>query len=119
MNSYEEAALDADEMLAEFGQKVTIKRIISGDYDPATSSAPTTTTLQAGTAVVLDFGIKDVDGTLIKTGDKRMLLSAVGISPPQVDDIVTFGTSTCQIKNSNAFDPAGTVVFYDVHLRGV
>ncbi|MFZ6773032.1 hypothetical protein ACO0LB_10000 [Undibacterium sp. SXout7W] len=119
MNFYEEAASDADELLAEFGQRVTIKRITSGDYDPATSAASIATTLQMGTAVILDFGIKDIDGTLIKTGDKRMLLSAIGITPPQVDDIVMFGASTCQIKNTNPLDPAGIIVFYDVHLRGV
>lgn len=119
MNIYEESALDAHEMLSEFGQKVTIKRITAGAYDPATGAAAQTTIMQMGTAVVLDYGIKDIDGTLIKTGDKRLLLSAVGITAPQVDDIVTFGTSTCQIKNSNALDPAGITVFYDVHLRGV
>lgn len=119
MSFYPDMAVTADALIREFGQTVTIKRIATGAYDPATGSATTNATTQTGFATVMDFGIKDIDGTLIKTGDKRMLLSALGIVAPQVDDVVSFGSSSCVIKNVNAQDPAGIAVYYDIQMRGM
>lgn len=119
---YLSTAAEVDEVLAESGQPITVtKKAQGGAYNPATGKVtggtPMTYTCNG---MVYDFGIKDIDGTLIKVGDKKIMMSAVGVTvAPEVDDLIAFGTSKCVIKRVNALDPAGIVVYYDIQARGV
>jgi hypothetical protein len=128
MGFYEDSASVANKLLKEKGQAITITRNTAGDYDPSTGTAAITTTTQNGWGAVFEYGtqqagIYNAAGSLIKMGDKRLLLSPTNstgseITEPAMGDMVTLSDGTvftvAQVKKLN---PAGTVVLYDINLR--
>ena len=114
----------ADSAMSQYGQLVTLIHKTVGAYDPATGTAVTTSTSEIGRGVVFDYsrtkdGLSQADGTLIFQGDKKLLLSPVGITAPRLDDIVLANGITFVIKNIKSMNPAGTVVMYECQLGGV
>jgi hypothetical protein len=107
----------AKELLTEFGQSVTITKQTAGSYDPATGAATVTTSTQTATGALFDYKTHQIDNTLILMGDRRLILSAVGITAPQIDDTVTANGKTYTIKAISETNPAGTVVIYTCNVR--
>lgn len=119
MGFYDEMAATALSLLGEFGQAVTITRTTSGGYDPAAGgiTAPTTAS-QSGSAVVREYARQHVDGTLIQAGDKRVILSASGLSfAPAPGDSVTAGGDVLQVVSVIERNPAGTPLVYELQGR--
>lgn len=117
MTMYSDLASVANELLAEFGQSVTIRHRTSGAYDPATGSATVTTTDEAGNAAVFDYDTKHIDGTMIVRGDKYALLSPVGITAPDTDDRLIVGGVEYSVVSVKTEAPAGTAVLHTVQIR--
>lgn len=116
--NYASKATLADNKLDYFGQSVLITNKVKGVYDPATGTVPQTITTQNGIAAIFDRGSKEIDGTIIEKGDKKMLLSAVDITKPQINDTVLVGSVSYTIKEPLIeINPAGTVVMYKLNLR--
>jgi hypothetical protein len=118
MSFYQDMQSTAAELLTEFGQAVTLSRQTAGAYNPATGAAAVTVTTQTGTGAIFDYGSRDIDGTLIKQGDKKLLLAALGITAPQVDDTVTVNGVVYTIVLIKALNPAATAVMYICTIRG-
>ena len=114
---YTEIAATAHEILAEFGQSVTITHYGESVYDSDTGKATRSETTEAGTAVELEYESRDIDGALILRGDKRLLLSAVGIAAPVAGDSVTIGGSVYAVMNVKPLSPGGVAVLYEVQAR--
>lgn len=119
---YQDDADTAAELLEEFGQSVTLTSKTSGAYSPSTGAAAVTTSTQTVSAVVLDYGSRDIDGTLIRAGDKRLLMApkttdGEDLTAPVVDDTVAVGSTTYTIKGIKELSPAGTVVLFDCNIR--
>ncbi len=124
---YIESQADANELIAEFGQTGAIPRTVTtpppNDWTPGTE----TTTYHAVTLAVLPIDEKRIDGTLILSGDKQVLISAQGLSIDIVaGDIVMFNGSFSgdvytgeewTIKDPGRLDPAGVTVVYDAVAR--
>ena len=68
---------EAADMIADFGQAVTLTRRASGTYDPATGSAAITTSTQSGKGVILPLSAFRKSGDSIIEGDQQFLLSAL------------------------------------------
>jgi hypothetical protein len=124
MDFYSRMQQTANKMLKGKGQAIVITRQVSGAYDPATGTATVTTTVQNGYGAIFDYSDKNVDGVLILSGDKQLLLSAVNstgtaLTAPEVNDTVTAGGVVRTITRIKALSPAGTTVLFDVNLRGV
>lgn len=117
MTMYTELATVADELLAEFGQSVTIRHRTSGAYDPATGAVAVTTTDEAGYGAVFDYDTKHIDGTMIVRGDKYALLSPIGITAPDTDDRLIIGGVEYGIVSIKTEAPAGTAVLHTVQIR--
>ena len=118
MNFYERMAATTNKILQSKGQEVTIAKQTVGDYSVATSSASVTETTQTGYGVLLDHGDDEIDGTLIKFGDKRLLLTAIDITAPTLGDKVTVDSIVYTIVPPlKTISPAGTTVLYDLNLR--
>ena len=116
---YSKSAATTDKMLTKFGQTVTITRRTAGTYNVSTGVATPTETTQTGTGAMLEWADNLINGTLIKSGDRRLLLSAVGITSPVLGDTVTAdGTVYTIVAPLKPFSPAGTVVMYEINLRG-
>lgn len=118
MTFYSDMAQTAHDLLVEFGQSVTLTRLTPGAYDPNTGTATVVKTTQSGKGAVLDYGNRDIDGTIVKTGDRNLILSAIGLVLPLVGDEVTVGATIYKITNVKPLSPAGVLVIAECNLRG-
>ena len=88
------------------------------DWDP--SSGTTTTTDYAATMVVTDYAQKDVDGTVIQSTDKKVLMApGVAVVPNTSDVLVTPDGDTLSVVAVKPLKPAGTLVLYEIQARTV
>lgn len=117
MSFYSDLATTANELLAEFGQAVTIRVQTPGEYDPATGTSAITTVDTVGNGCVFDYGTHAIDGTLIVAGDKQLLLSPVGMAEPGIDDLAIVGGVQWRITRVKSTAPAGVAVIYDCNIR--
>jgi hypothetical protein len=123
MFDYSEIAETANEIIEEFGQAVTLTHVIPGAYDPTTGGVTNTTTTQTGTGAVVDWAARQIDGTLIKVGDRRLLLSAfktdgAALTAPVLGDTVSIGGVVYTlVEPLKTVGPAGITVIYECNLR--
>lgn len=116
---YLESRDDADELIAEFGQVVAVRRTSSTGpaHDPTVSTADYTTL-----AAILDYNSRQIDGQNILLTDRRALIAAgpltalgiTGITPP--DHLIVGGVAVPVVRVM-PLNPAGVVVMYDCQLR--
>ncbi len=124
MTFYARLQATANRLLKGKGQSLTLTKITAGTYNPATGGfTGAGTSTQTAYGAIFDYGTKQIDGTLIKAGDKQLLLSAfktdgAALTAPVLGDTVSIGgvvfTLVEPLKEVN---PAGTVVMYEVNLR--
>ena len=114
---YDEAEAVAEELLEEFGQAVTIAHVTSGEYDIETGTVTKSSATENGFGVVGNYTNSSIDGTLILRGDKRLLLSADGVTEPKPQDLVGINGVTHTVINCEPLSPAGTVLIYKCQLR--
>ncbi len=108
---YTEMQAVAEELISEFGQQGTIKRITPPD--PVLGGDGTETSYPA-TLVPMTYDQRYVDGSLIRTGDRQIYISSVGLPiVPEPGDIVTAGGVDFNIISTdpNNFDGQVNVVF--------
>ena len=118
MTFYTDAQNDADELLREFGQALTLTKKTSGAYDPATGAAAVTSTTYGVIGAVFDFPARAIDGTIIQQGDKKAIIAARSLSVvPDITDSLTVKGIAHQIVNVKALEPAGTTVIYTLQIR--
>lgn len=116
---YSESRDDVDELIAEFGQVVALRR----DVASGPASEPTVTpTDYATTAAILDFSARQIDGENILATDRRALvaagpLTALGITGIAAPDSLVIGGVPIPIVRVQPLNPAGVVVMYDCQLR--
>lgn len=114
---YASTALDAAELLAEFGALVTLTRITPGVYDPITGTVVNTEVTHTANGVKLDYEQRQIDGTNILQGDQRVYLDPLIAEAPQTGDTLTVGTEVFTVVKSRPLAPAGVVVLHDVQIR--
>jgi len=122
---YSRMAATANRMLKRRGQTITVSHTTDGTYDPTTgqiSGAVTTTQTVAG--IMIEWDARQIDGTLIKVGDRRLLLSPLNTSgaaltAPVLGDTVTDAASVIYtlVAPLKTMAPAGTAILYDCNLR--
>jgi hypothetical protein len=116
---YDNIAAVADELLAEFGQSCSLGSVTDGTYDPETGEAAPASTPHPLTAALFDYPQRFIDGTLIRTGDKRVLASSVGLTvEPKPGDTLTDAVGKVyQVIDAKATVPAGTAVLWAIQVR--
>ncbi|MDW9668077.1 hypothetical protein [Sinorhizobium meliloti] len=108
---YTEMQATAHELIEEFGQAGTVKRVTPPD--PVYGGEPIVTSYPA-TLVPMAYEARYIDGTVIQTGDMQIYISAVGLSiEPTVGDVVTANGVDYAIINGdpNKYDGITPVVF--------
>lgn len=116
---YVEARDDADELLTDFGQAVSLRRTTNS----GTEWAPTQTTADTATvAAIIDYDTQEIDGVNILATDQRALvaagpLTAAGITSVRKPDALVVGGVAVPIERVKTIAPAGLVVMYDCQLR--
>jgi len=124
MTFYTRLQATANRLLKGKGQSIVLTKITAGTYNPATGGfTGASTSTQSAYGAVFDYGAKQIDGTLIKAGDKQLLLSAfktdgAALTAPVLGDTVTIGSVVFTlVEPLKEVNPAGTVVMYEVNLR--
>jgi hypothetical protein len=129
---YAKMRATADKILRGKGQAITLTRQSSGTYAPSTGLATVSTSTQTGYGAVFEYGghnavfeygDHNIDGTLVKAGDKQLLLSALNstgtalTTPPIVNDTATIGGAVYTITSVKPLSPAGTTCIFECNLR--
>ncbi len=116
---YTEIAAGALESISEAGQPVTLHR--KGTHGPFVPGQPVTPTMIdcPGTGALFGYKQRDIDGTLIKHGDQRLLLAPQIEVAPKAGDTVTVGAKVYNVVDVGIVAPAGVAVLYKLQLRGV
>lgn len=116
---YADMALVADDLLYEFGQACVLGSVTDGEYDPETGTAGPVSTPHSVTAALLDYPQRFIDGTVIRTGDKRALMSPVGltVTPKAGDTLTDVAGAVHQVVDAKPLAPAGTVVLWTLQVR--
>lgn len=108
---YAEMQATAHELIEEFGQAGVVTRLTPPD--PILGGEPVSTPYPA-TLVPMAYEARYIDGTVIRTGDMQIYISAVGLaSEPTVGDVVTANGTDYAIVNGdpNKYDSITPVVF--------
>jgi len=113
---YVETLADADELIEEFGQAVSLRKIVA----TGTAWEPTLTPTDTATfAAILDYDTRQIDGENILRTDRRALVAAgpLGAVVPAAPDSLVVNSVAVPIVAVRRVDPAGTVVMYDCQIR--
>lgn len=124
---------EAAEIIAEYGQPVTVTREVKGEYDPVTGHPDPITEIYELNGVLLNYTSADAgqgfeDGSIRK--DDRKLLCEVtakktvggivtnGVEfKPDPSDKVTVSSGTYGVKNITTEEPGGYAIVHELQLR--
>lgn len=106
----------AKNLLDNFGETATFNRELVTGYDPTTSSV-TGTTLYSFEADVYPSSYinNEIDGVTITTEDTRLIVDAYQM--PEVNDTVTFNSTTYRVLNVQQISAQGADVLYICQVR--
>jgi hypothetical protein len=107
----------ASKLMSKFGGTATIRRVVTGAYNPTTGTVSETTTDTTVRGVLEDVNLREVND-LIQAGDKRLLIAAADISsaPTTADEVLISGT-THQVIEVRTIEQDNTPITYELILR--
>lgn len=117
MTFYSQLAAVASRLLTDKGQSVSFSRRTGGTFNPATGtySGDTATTF-SGYGAAFNYNKTEIDGTIVQSGDLRLILEAVATPPAQGDE-ATVGGIDYRVMDVRPTSPGGTVTHYELQLR--
>jgi hypothetical protein len=117
---YGELAQAAVDLLNELGQIVLLTRSAAGSgYDPDQGVVEDGgEQVWSANGVEFEYAQREVDGSLIQSGDRRVLIAPNLGTMPQSGDVVTLGAYRLEVVESRPLQPAGVVVLHEVQARG-
>ncbi len=126
MSDYAQDAIDADTSFREDGQLLTLTFKQPGTYAggavvPGAPIVKAAWGIETG-VTAHDLGVGTINGTLIKSGDRKILMSALAddgtaLPAPKVEDQVLAGGQLYAVKNVDKVAPAGIVVLWSLVAR--
>lgn len=115
MAFYDDMQDVAAELLTEFGQTLTFKRITK-TFNKITGKNTTATTATS-TVVGVEVPINNrlIDGTRIQAGDRQLVIAAT--YAPVMSDTVSLSGEYWSIVEIQPIQPADTVIAYRLQVR--
>lgn len=120
---YDRMAATALRLIARFGQPVTLRDTVPGEFDPITgSTTPGTVTEQTGSCILQDYssqesGAANMAGSDIRQNDKKIMIAAKGLTPPTLSTQIIADGHTWTAVNIKEINPAGTPLVYEIQGR--
>jgi hypothetical protein len=123
--TYAQDARAVDKAFRADGQLITITRQVAGPYANGRVTLTPASERAYGieTGVTLrDLGVGTVNGTMIQSGDRKLMLSAFTdtgslLTAPKVGDLATVGAQVYTVKNVDRLSPGGVVVMWTLVAR--
>jgi len=114
----QEVAAALREVARDVGEGIYLAKLIQVASAPSTpwDSAGETTVETELDAMVSDYAQSLIDGTLIRQGDKRVMVEATGPEPTQADKLEIDGV-IYQIVNVKPLKPSGVALYYTLQCR--
>lgn len=114
---YEGLAVVAANLLDKYGQLISFSRQTGGTYDPIleNESGASTTTF-TGNGAAFNYNKSEVDGTVVKFGDVRLVVETLTTEPAQNDECTVDGI-VYRVMAVEPVSPGGTTVINKVQLR--
>jgi hypothetical protein len=111
------------DLIAENGESMTLTRITGSVYDASAGTNTPTTADVTVSGVEQMYQDRDVDGTLIQTGDRKVLiegkaLAAASVAPSENDTLTYDGTAHKVITVSRT-RAGGVNIVYELQVRAV
>lgn len=126
MSDYAQDARDADDALREDGQLLTLTykqpgTYVGGQVVPGMPIIKRAWGIETG-VTAHDLGVGTINGTLIKSGDRKIFMSALddtgaALAQMKVDDLVLAGGVLYTVKNVDKVAPGGIVVLWQLVAR--
>lgn len=119
MGFYEQRAAAALRLITKYGVSATIRRVTKGDYNAATGSRSEATVLEYPCkAIVEEYELKEVDGSIIKLEDRKIIVAAQGLAiRPDSGDMVVMSATTLQIVKNWPTSPGGVDIIHTLQVR--
>jgi hypothetical protein len=124
---YDSAKAMASEMLAPRsnggnGAELTLRRITAGEYNPETGQSDDGAQDYLGSGLRENYKQGDIDGSLIKQGDVKILVSPLlqdgtDTPQPQSQDTILFDGERYTVQNVEPWNYAGLAVGFNVQAR--
>lgn len=117
--NYQRSRATAKRLLTKFGQDMTFS--LPDREEGGAPGVPGTTIPGrsiSGKGVILDYSNGEIDGTVIQSGDSRVILEATD-GEPAVGMIATINGRNWRIMDWSPLAPAGTTVINTIQLRRV
>ena len=104
------------------GAELTLQKTEKGPRDPDTGGSSTVVTSFLGSGLRETYEQKDIDGSLIKIGDMKFLVSPVQLAgtdmpQPATQDKVLFDGKQYTVIQVNPWNYAGLAVGFEVQAR--
>lgn len=106
----------ASRLITSAGAIATFTRQDSMGFDPALGVESIEEIEFTANAVKVAYTVREIDGTLIKAGDCRLIVEVV-TNAPQVGDAVTFGGVVYRVMAVESIEPGGVTVIYKLQVR--
>ena len=118
MSFYGGLTKTAAKLLLKYGQSVILKFETGGTVDPATGvvTVPDTEVIVTGNGVASRYKNAEVDGTLIRSGDQRLILEKVS-TVPQTGWRAQVSGKEYKIMDVMPVSPGNQDVIYICQLR--
>ncbi len=118
----------AEKLIGENGRTLTLIKVDRGNpvdvTEPWRDSTDAAEVLVPITGVFIEFETQDIDGTLVRRGDKRVLVAAIDVEQANkaAEDVENFdkildGTVSWKIQNVGIIEPGDLTIMYDIHVR--
>jgi hypothetical protein len=112
---YSGLAATATRLINKFGGDVTLSIKTAGTYNPITGSNGDTFTSSVVKGVKTNFMNGDIDGTLIRQGDVKVLID--GDVALNQDDLITVGSDQYEVINAKPLNPGDTRLITTAQCR--
>lgn len=112
---YGRSKATADRLIARFGQVGQLQRVTKGGtpYNPTE-----TTSYVDATIVVLDYDVREIDGSRVLATDKKVLMAKKDLAiTPTTSDRLLIGGVAHPIVDVRPLAPGGTVVLWQLQVR--
>ena len=114
---YSGLAAVASRLLASKGQSVSFSRVTGGSKNAATGiTSGGSTSTYSGNGAGFGYNRSEIDGTIIQSGDIRLILEAVSTTP-EPNDECTYDSVDYRVMSVKETSPGGTVTHYELQLR--
>lgn len=104
-------------LLTTYGQDGTFRREVEGDYNPQTGDMGASTfTTFSGKVQPDQFMANEVDGTVIRRTDTKLLVNKTD-TKPLIGDAVTFSGDTYRVVSVSSLIAQGSDIIYILAVR--